>query len=57
MKKINISQVDIIFAYGSNPIEFLLYYKDSLKTNIICSALNKLSSVFWPMFGESIQIQ
>jgi hypothetical protein len=52
MKKINISQVDIIFANGSYPIEFLLYYKDSLKTNIICSALNKLSSVFWPMFGE-----
>lgn len=52
MKKINISQVDTIFANGSYPIEFLLYYKDSLQTEKIRSALNTLSSYFWPMFGE-----
>jgi len=52
MKKINISQVDTLFANGSYPIEFLLYYKDRLKTEKIRSALKKLSSSFWPMFGE-----
>jgi len=52
MKKINISQVDTIFANGSYPIEFLLYFKNSLKTGKIRSALNRLSSSFWPMFGK-----
>jgi len=52
MKKLNISQVDTIFANGSYPIELLLYYKSSLKTKKIRSALKKLSSAFWPMFGE-----
>jgi len=52
MEQINISQIDTIFANGSYPIEFLLYYKNSLKTNEIRSALNSLSSVFWPIFGE-----
>lgn len=52
MKKINISQVDIIFANGSYPIEFLLYYKNNLETKKISTALNTLSSIFWPMFGE-----
>jgi hypothetical protein len=52
MKKLNISQVDTIFANGSYPIEFLLYYKDNLKTKKIRSALKQLSSAFWPMFGE-----
>lgn len=52
MKKINISQVDAIFANGSYPIEFLLYYKDKLKSKNIRSALKKLSAAFWPMFGE-----
>ena len=52
MEKLNISQIDTIFANGSYPIEFLLYYKDGLKTRAIRSALNSLSSVFWPLFGE-----
>jgi hypothetical protein len=52
MKKINISQVDTLFANGGYPIEFLLYYKDKLKTEKIRAALNKLSPYFWPMFGE-----
>ncbi|UCE08408.1 MAG: hypothetical protein JSW07_10465, partial [bacterium] len=52
MKKLNISQVDTIFANGSYPIEFLLYYKDKLKTKKIRSALTKLASAFWPIFGE-----
>jgi NRPS condensation-like uncharacterized protein len=52
MKTINISQIDTIFANGSYPIEFLLYYKDGLKAHDIRSALKSLSSVFWPVFGE-----
>lgn len=52
MKKLNISQVDTIFANGSYPIEFLLYYKNKLKTKNIRSELKQLSSAFWPMFGE-----
>jgi hypothetical protein len=52
MRKINISQVDTLFANGSYPIEFLFYYKERLKTKKIRSALNKLSSDFWPLFGE-----
>jgi len=52
MKKINISQVDVIFANGSYPIELLLYFKDKMKTKKIRSASKKLFSAFWPMFGE-----
>ena len=51
MKKIIISQVDTIFANGSYPIEFLLYYNNKLNTAKIRSALKKLSKDFWPMFG------
>ncbi len=52
MKKLHISQVDTIFANGSYPIEFLLYFKNHIKTENIRSALKKLSSAFWPIFGE-----
>lgn len=52
MKIINISQVDTIFANGSYPIEFLLFYKNGLKSKNIRSALSKLSSSFWPIFGK-----
>ncbi len=52
MKKVNISQVDALFANGSYPIEFLFYYKEVLDTQKIRNALKKLSTVFWPMFGE-----
>ena len=52
MRKINISQVDTLFANGRYPIEFLFYYKERLKTKKIRSALSKLSSDFWPLFGE-----
>lgn len=52
IKRINISQVDTIFANGSYPIEFLLYYRNGLKTENIRSALSRLSSSFWPIFGE-----
>jgi len=51
-KRINISQVDTIFANGSYSIEFLIYYKNRLKTKNIQSALKILSTTFWPMFGE-----
>lgn len=52
MKRINIFQVDTIFANGSYPIEFLIYYPKKLKTKHIRSSLKRLSSDFWPMFGE-----
>ncbi|MBN2011690.1 hypothetical protein JW960_20340 [candidate division KSB1 bacterium] len=52
MKKLNISQVDTIFANGSYPIEFIMYYKNRLNTKAIRSALRKLSGLFWPMFGK-----
>jgi Transferase family len=52
MKRINISQIDTIFADGSFPIEFLLFYKDRIETSKISTALNELSTSFWPIFGE-----
>ena len=52
MKRINISQIDTIFADGSYPIEFLLFYKDRIETSKISDALNELSTSFWPIFGE-----
>jgi hypothetical protein len=52
MKRINISQVDALFANGSYPIEFLFYFKTGLDTQKIRRALKKLSAVFWPVFGE-----
>jgi len=52
MKEINISQVDALFSNGIYPIEFLFYFKEELNTKKIRNALKKLSSVFWPMFGE-----
>lgn len=52
MKKVSISQVDALFANGIYPIEFLFYYKEGLNTKKIRNALKKLSSVFWPMFGN-----
>ena len=52
MKKLYISQIDTLFVNGRNPIEFLFFYKNKLKSKNIRSALKKLSSVFWPIFGE-----
>ena len=52
MKKIHISQVDALFANGIYSIEFLFYFKEGFNTKKIRNALKKLSSVFWPMFGE-----
>lgn len=52
MQSINISQVDTIFANGSYSIEFLIYYHNKVKTKNVRSALKKLSSPFWPIFGE-----
>jgi hypothetical protein len=52
MNKVDISQVDALFSNGIYPIEFLLYYKRGLNTKKIRSALRKLSSDFWPLFGE-----
>jgi len=52
MKKVNISQVDVLFANGIYPIEFLFYFKEGLNTKKIRNALKRLFTVFWPMFGE-----
>lgn len=52
MKKVSISQVDALFANGIYLIEFLFYFKEGLNTNKIRNALKKLSTVFWPIFGN-----
>ncbi len=52
MNKVNISQVDALFSNGRYPIEFLLYYKSGFDTKKIRGTLKRLSSVFWPIFGE-----
>ena len=52
MKQIKISQVDALFTNGSYAIEFLFFYRDGLSTKKLRSALEKLSSSFWPAFGE-----
>lgn len=54
MKKANISQVDALFSNGSYPIEFLFYFQKGFETKQIRAALKKLSSIFWPVFGEYI---
>jgi hypothetical protein len=52
LKDVKISQVDALFAGGLYPIEFLLYFRERLDTGKIRNSLKKLSSVFWPIFGE-----
>jgi hypothetical protein len=52
MKQVKISQVDVLFSNGLYPIEFLFYYKQGFDTKRIRETLRKLSSVFWPLFGE-----
>jgi len=51
MKKLSISQVDAVFANGSYPIEFLLYFKNSIPTKRVLAALAKVAADFWPFFG------
>lgn len=51
VKKVNISQVDVLLLNWTYTIEFLLYFPKGLDTRKIRKALKKLSSVFWPMFG------
>ena len=52
MKKLNISPIDAIFSNGYYPIEFMLYYREKIKTREVRSALKNLVSNFWPLFGE-----
>ncbi len=52
MNKVNISQVDALFANGSYPIELLLYYQNGFDTKKLRNGLRDLSSAFWPVFGE-----
>lgn len=51
MKNLDISQVDTVFANGSYPIEFLLFFKNTIRTKTIRAALKKIASDFWPFFG------
>lgn len=51
MKEIPISQVDVLFAGGVYPIEFLFYYREPFDTARLRKALKRLSPVFWPAFG------
>lgn len=52
MPELDISQVDVLFADGSYPIEMLLYYQNGLASRGIREALRFLSQAFWPLFGE-----
>jgi len=52
MKTVNISQVDALFSNGSYPIEFFFFYAEDFSTKKIRAALQDLSSIFWPLFGE-----
>ena len=52
MNRVNISQVDALFTHVNYPIELLLYYTRGLDTEKIRNSLRKLSSAFWPVFGE-----
>lgn len=41
-----------MFTGGLYPIEFLFYYRECFDTKNIRTALSKLSSTFWPVFGQ-----
>jgi len=49
---LNISQVDTVFANGSYPIEFLIFYRNRIQSKFVRSAISKLASAFWPVFGQ-----
>jgi len=52
MKRVNISQVDAVFSSGCYPIEFLFFYEPAFEIKRLRRALQRLSSIFWPAFGE-----
>ncbi len=52
MKRIPISQIDVLFANGAYPIEFIFFYKNAFEIGRLRLALKKLSGPFWPLFGE-----
>ena len=52
MREIDISQVDVLFADGSYPIEMLLYYRHGLASRSVHEAVKFLSWAFRPLFGE-----
>ena len=52
LKRLNISQVDALFANGSYPIEFLFFYQHGLPIPRLRNALRALSPLFWPIFGD-----
>ena len=48
---LKISQIDAMFADGSYPIEFLLFFDRAFDTARLRSALGRLQRMFWPAFG------
>lgn len=52
MRTLNISQIDTVFANGSYPIEFLIYFKNKLNTSKIRKSLRESALLFWPAFGK-----
>ncbi len=52
MNQLQISQVDVLFANGNHPIEFLLFFPEVFDTRRIRKALRRLSSSWWPFFGS-----
>lgn len=51
MEAIRISPVDAVFADGSYPIAFLLYYRERLDVGRLWDALGRMAVPFWPVFG------
>ncbi|MFC1499995.1 acyltransferase [Candidatus Zixiibacteriota bacterium] len=51
MRQLQISQVDVLFANGNHPIEFLLFFPHLFDTGQLRKTLRRLSSAWWPFFG------
>lgn len=52
MKRVQISQTDVLFVNGNHPIEFLLFFPETFDTDQLRKALRRLSSAWWPFFGS-----
>lgn len=53
MKKIRLSPVDHLFTgTGAYPIEFLIKYPNRLDQKTLQKSLNRIVSLFWPLFGR-----
>jgi len=50
-RRLQISQIDTLFADGSYPIEFLLFFDRAFDVDRLRPALKRLRRTFWPVFG------